>query len=122
MTRPGGLVLLTTWTQDCILCRLFAECFADAPARVLTAERVRRALVAADGVEDVVLARSQGGVDLGRWASDDHCLDSAATVISRSTVPGPVSPERRARLASALHRYAPIEQRVNGIVVGRRTN
>lgn len=120
MAKPGGLVVLTVWTQDCILSKLFRDCFSSAPADVLTAETVLRELDTICEIEDAQLLRSFGDIDLGLWASDDKHLDAAVRVISRGHVHSEVTPAQRMRLKSALRRYAPVEKRVNGIVVGRK--
>jgi trans-aconitate methyltransferase len=120
LTRPGGFLVVTVWSSQCVLSRLFTECFAADPARVLTAERTARELGELGGVGDVTLVRGHGGVNLDLWASDDAHLDAAVQVISRSPVSGLVAPRQRARLKSALSRYAPVERRVNGIVVARK--
>jgi SAM-dependent methyltransferase len=120
MTKPGGLVVLTVWSQECVLCKLFKECFSEASSDVLTAERVSTQLADVAGIGDVQILRGYGGIDLASWASDDSYLDAGVKVISRGNVNSSVTPAQQLRLRTALRGYASVEQRVNGVVIGRK--
>jgi SAM-dependent methyltransferase len=111
--KPGGLLLITTWSRVCVLYRLY-DVVCRGPRPSYAAEDVRQMVFEATG-EIPAIVYSRGSVKLSMWRDDDAMRAACYMVISRSHE---VSSDNNAgAFWRAICALGNEEERVNGTLI-----
>lgn len=83
-TKPKGCLLVTIWTDNCTLCRLYNQ-FRDGHGnRLITAENVSQAAHCMDAAASVQLVHTPGTLNIKAWRDDARISAAAFRILTRS--------------------------------------
>ncbi len=118
-TAPSGVLILTVWSNRCVLFDLYSRfvCSKNGPA--ICSEFVARELHRLDSSASIELVRSVGTVNIGKWRESDAIRIAAYRILSRTD--GVVFDQVKYRAFERHLRGLPeIVARQNGTIIFRR--
>lgn len=115
IVNRGGLIILTLWSESCIVYRLHNMIFGD-KKRPITAEVASDLLLKSKELRDIKLIRFDGWVNLAKWKDSPEMLNAALIVISRQSKGFHITKSAKQKLLECISERPPLDIRTNILI------
>jgi SAM-dependent methyltransferase len=119
LVAENGLLMLTLWSESCILHKIYRAVFNQDKIEVVTAESIIPYLQSIAGPENVGVSYFDGKVDIGSWLESEDLLIAAATVVSRRGSAEHLLPNEISDFRSYLESLNDSEVRRNAVIMAK---
>jgi trans-aconitate methyltransferase len=116
MLQTNGLLLITVWSQACVLYRIHTAVFGKETS-VVTAEDVLDELLKNRDVHTIRTVLCEAGVNLQQWSESPTMTNAALEIIARKVKHNINDEIRKQKLLTVLKGRATTEKRVNLMII-----